>query len=358
MLKPYISFINDVPGGPPALFLIILIVLTIVFHVALALLVRILSLLVKKTKTTLDDRILKKVSSYFPIAAMLSALAIALNSVYPEFQLGSFTEWDVYLILILGLLAVVLSSIIDIVLVWYGQEIRPSKQKLSEKETFPFVRNVIKVLIYSVFMIFVLQRAGFDTTALLTGLGVGGLAVALALQDTLSNFFAGLHLLIDKPFREGDYIKLENGMEGWIRRIGWRTTKMMTWKNNSIFIPNTKLGNAILENYSPQKRSYGVYYTLGVDYKEDIDAVEQTIQDVLKKVSKKNDLMVPESQWTRFDSFGDYSLNFKFGYMVKGYTNRFSVLKGVQRELFYTFKKKKISIPYPVKVVYNKEMKK
>lgn len=354
MAIPYVDSLNSLPGGPAAAFLIILVSLTVVFHIALAIIVRIFSVAVKRTGTTLDDRILKRISGYLPVFALLTALAIALNSVYPDFRLGSLTEWDVYLIMLLGILAVLLSSIIDIVLVWYGQEIQSTRHKLTEKETFPFVRNVVKVLIYAVFLVFVLQRAGFDTTALITGLGVGGLAVALALQDTLSNFFAGVHLLIDKPFREGDYIKMENGMEGWVRRIGWRTTKMMTWKNNMIFIPNSKLANAILENFSPTKRSFAVYYTLGVGCSEDIDEVEKTILDVLKKVTKKNEVMVPESQWARFDSFGDFSLDFKYGYQVKGYTNRFAVLKEVQRELFYTFKKKKIEVPFPTRVVLKK----
>jgi small-conductance mechanosensitive channel len=351
------DFLNNLPGGPAAVFILLLIVLTIILHVAFVILVKLFSIAVKKTKTSLDDRILKKISGYLPLVALLTALALSLNSVYPEFTLGNLTEWDVYLILLLGVMAVALSSILDIVLIWYGQEIRPSRRKLSEKEIFPFVRNVIKVLIYLVFLVFVLQKAGVETTALITGLGIGGLAVALALQDTLSNFFSGIHLLIDKPFREGDYVKMENDMEGWVRRIGWRTTKIRTWAENEIFVPNSKLANAILQNYSTREKS-GLYYTIGVDYKEDVDVVEKTIQSVLTKVSKKNENMLEDSGWTRFAGFGDFSLNFKFGYQVKGYTNRFKVLKDVQRELFYTFKKKKIEIPYPVSVVYRKEMKK
>jgi small-conductance mechanosensitive channel len=349
-----IDFLNNIPGGAPAVFLVLLVALTIIFHVALAIIVKIISMATKKTKNTLDDRVLNRVSGYLPIFAFLTALAISLNSVYPEFQLGELTEWDVYLIMLVGVFAFALSSIIDIILVWYGQEIQTTRHRLSEKETFPFVRNVVKALIFAVFLTFALQLAGIETTALITGLGIGGIAVALALQDTLTNFFAGVHLLIDKPFREGDYIKLENGMEGHVRRIGWRTTKMRTWRNNDIYLPNSKIANATFENFSPTKKIYSELYSLGVGVNEDIDKVEKIILNVLRSIAKKHELMVEGSEWARFDSFGEFSSDFKYGYQVKGYTNRFTVLKDVQRELFYTLKKKKVDVPYPTRVVLRK----
>jgi MscS family membrane protein len=143
-------------------------------------------------------------------------------------------------------------------------------------------------------------------------------------------------------------------MEGHVRRIGWRTTKLKTWKNNDIFIPNSKLANATLENFAPAKRMYTELYTIGVGVDEDIDKVEKIILNVLKSVAKKNDLMDKSGIWVRFDSFGDFTLDFKYGYDVKGYTNRFKVLKDVQRELFYTLKKKKVDVPYPTKVILRK----
>jgi small-conductance mechanosensitive channel len=253
------------------------------------------------------------------------------------------------MIAIAGLL---LSSLANQFLLWYGIEIRPRKKGVREEEVFPFVRNVVRIVIVVLFAVFVLQRLGFDTTAIITGLGIGGLAVALALQDTLANFFGGVHILVDKPFREDDYIKLESGIEGTVVQIGWRTTRLITPAQNEIIVPNSKLSGAILENFSSPRDLSGVHYTIGVDYKEDIDSVEMLITDVLKKVGKKNPLMEESSIWVRFDSFGEYSLNFKFGYNVKGYINRWAVLKEINRELFYAFRKSNINIPFPVRVIY------
>ncbi len=351
---PYMEDLLSLPGGHMAAFLVILSAIALALYVGLALTLGIIRFVVGRTKTTLDDRVLKAVSTYLPYIAVVTSLWVAFEAVYPGIVVGeSYSEFDVYVTFMMALVGLMLASIADALLVWYGIEIRPDKRKVRENEVFPFVRNVVKVAIVLIFAVFILHKLGFETGAIITGLGVGGLAVALALQDTLSNFFAGVHILVDKPFREEDFIKLDNGTEGTVKQIGWRTTRLVTPAQNEIVVPNSKLAGSILENYSSPLQMSGVLYTVGVDYKEDIDAVERIITDCLKEVAKRNDIMDEPSIWVRFDSFGDYSLNFKFGYLVKGYVNRFGVLKEVNRELFYAFKKKGINIPFPVRVIYN-----
>jgi small-conductance mechanosensitive channel len=137
-----------------------------------------------------------------------------------------------------------------------------------------------------------------------------------------------------------------------VKQIGWRTTRLITPTQNEIIVPNSKLAGSVLENYSTPYNFTGVAYSVGVDYKEDIDFVEKIISDALHKVAKSDPALDGQSIWVRFDSFGDYALNFKFGYNVKGYINRFGPLKEVNRELFYTFKKNNINVPFPVRVVY------
>lgn len=354
---PYLESLMTLPGGEITAFVILLAVPAIAFNVLLILALKLLGFLVGKTKTTLDDRVLKVLGAYMPPIAFFTALLIAMEAVYPDFALGAFSEFDIYIMVMLGILGLLLSSLADVFLVWYGLELRPRGKAVREEEVFPFVRNVVKITVILIFFVFILQRVGFDTTAILTGLGVGGLAVALALQDTLGNFFAGMHILIDKPFREEDYIKLESGVEGTVKQIGWRTTRLVTLAQNEVVVPNSKLAGSLLENYSTPRELSGVIYTIGVDYKEDIDSVEKLISEALHQVAKKNQIIDDSSIWVRFDSFGDYSLNFKFGYLVKGYVNRFSALKDVNHELFYSFKKNNINIPFPVRVIYNEKKK-
>jgi len=337
-----------------AAFLVLFAVFAVAAQIILMVVLRIVGALVGRTKTTLDDRILGAVSAYLPAVALVTSLLISIQAVYPDrLVLGNMKEMDLYAVLMLGIVGLMLASIADAFLIWYGIEIRPRKTKVNEREIFPFVRNVVKIIIVVVFVIFILQRFGFDTTAIITGLGVGGLAVALALQDTLGNFFAGVHIMVDKPFREDDYIRLESGLEGTVKQIGWRTTRLLTPSQNEIIVPNSKLAGSILENFSTPNEIVGLAYSIGVDYREDIEAVEKVIGDALHNVAMKNKAIDEKSLWVRFDSFGDYSLNFKYGYMVRGYANRFDALKDVNRELFYSFKKNSINIPFPVRVIYN-----
>ena len=352
IVLPFTDALSALPGGLLTAAVIMFVVLSLAFQLVLMLILKVASMFVGHTQTTLDDRVLKAVSAYLPAIAIVTALMIALEATYPDLTLGQYKEFDIYLILMLAIAGFLLSSVADAVLVWYGLEIRVDKRKVKENEVFPFVRNVVKVSIILIFLVFVFQKLGFETGAIITGLGVGGLAVALALQDTLGNFFAGVHILVDKPFKEDDFIKLETGLEGTVKQIGWRTTRLVTPNHNEVIVPNSKLANSILENYSTPSDLSGVSYTVGVDCKEDIDAVEKIITEAIHAVAKRGQTIDDQTIWVRFDSFGDYSLDFKFGYMVKGYVNRFAAIKEVNRELFYAFKKHDINIPFPVRVVY------
>ena len=356
---PYMEVLMGLPGGQPTAFLALFAILAIGLDLSLTVLLKALGFIVGKTKTTLDDRLLKAAGKYLPPLSLATSLWVALEAVYPgAVKVGGLGAFELYVICLLAILGLLLSSLADAFLIWYGLEIRPRKKQLNEREVFPFVRNVIKIAILIVFFVFILQRVGFDTTALITGLGVGGIAVALALQGTLSNFFGGVHILVDKPFREDDFIRLESGIEGTVTQIGWRTTRLLTAAENELVVPNAKLADSIIENYSTPKELSGLAYTIGVDYREDVDSVEMIISEALRKVAASNRALDEKSIFVRFDSFGDYSLNFKFGYMVRGYTSRWAVLKDVNRELFYSFRKNDINIPFPVRVMYPPPQKK
>jgi len=110
--------------------------------------------------------------------------------------------------------------------------------------------SVLRVTIWIVGALVLLGSLGVSITPMVTALGIGGLAISLALQDTLSNFFAGLHLLIEKPIRPGDFVKLEWGQEGYVATIGWRTTRLRMMSNDLVIVPNNKLTQSVVINYS------------------------------------------------------------------------------------------------------------
>src|SRR5262245_29051732 len=111
------------------------------------------------------------------------------------------------------------------------------------------VRGIVRIAVAVLAAIMVLEALGVPVAPLLTTLGIGSLAVALALQETLANFFAGLHLLADRPVRPGDYIKMQEGAEGFVETIGWRSSRLRTGANNIVIVPNVKLSQAVLTNF-------------------------------------------------------------------------------------------------------------
>jgi small-conductance mechanosensitive channel len=146
---------------------------------------------------------------------------------------------------------------------------------------------VTRAVVILVGALVLLSSLGIHITPILTALGVGGLAVALALQDTLSNLFAGMHLLADRPIRVGDYVKLAEGVEGFVIDIGWRSTRLRTLASNIVVIPNKKVAESIIVNYDMPEASTGVSVKVIVDYAVDPDRVEQLLTEVASRAARE-----------------------------------------------------------------------
>ena len=146
------------------------------------------------------------------------------------------------------------------------------------------LRVALRVLVAVLAAIMALEALGVPVAPLLTTLGVGSLAVALALQETLANFFAGLYLLADRPVRAGDYIKIENGEAGYVEAIGWRSSRLRTLANNVVIVPNRTLSQAIITNYHLPAAPVSMTVAIIVAGESDSDAVERTFADELARV--------------------------------------------------------------------------
>jgi len=144
-------------------------------------------------------------------------------------------------------------------------------------------RGIVRIVVTVLAAIMALESVGVPVAPLLTTLGIGSLAVALALQETLANFFAGLHLLADRPVRPGDYIKLQEGAEGFVETIGWRSSRLRTSANNIVVVPNVKLSQAILTNFHLPIANVTMTITLTVDADADANAVEHALADELAR---------------------------------------------------------------------------
>jgi small-conductance mechanosensitive channel len=214
--------------------------------------------------------------------------------------------------------------------------------------------TVITVVIWLIGGLVLLSGLGVSITPILTALGVGGLAVALALQETLSNFFAGLHLLLEKPIRVGDFVKLESGQEGYVEDIGWRTTRIRMLPNNIVVIPNSKITQSVLTNYYLPAPRMALLIPVSVSYDIDPDHVERVLmEEATKAIGHLPGLLSEPAPLVRFiPGFGNSSLDFTLICQVREFTDQYLVQHELRKRIFKRFKQEGIEIPYPQRTVH------
>lgn len=212
--------------------------------------------------------------------------------------------------------------------------------------------NVAKAAIFTCGGLILLSGLGISIAPMLTALGVGGLAVALALQDTLSNFFSGLGITLAKQIRIGDYIKLESGQEGYVSDINWRSTKIKMLSNNIVIIPNTKITQAIVTNYHLPDKEVMVTLDLGVHYNSDLAYVEKVTLDVAQEVVKDVAQAVAGFEpLMHYHSFGESSIGFTVIFRVQDINAQGILKHEFIKRLHKRFKKEGMVIPYPIRAI-------
>ncbi|MFN7992951.1 MAG: mechanosensitive ion channel family protein [Bryobacteraceae bacterium] len=199
-----------------------------------------------------------------------------------------------------------------------------------------------------------LNQLGISITPILTALGVGGLAIALALQDTLSNLFAGFYIAVARQVRLGDYIKLNTGEEGYVTDIGWRSTTIRALANNMIIVPNSKLGQAIVTNFYLPERRLGTSIQVGVSYDADPDVVERVLLEVARNaVPEVAGLLAEPAPSVRFDpGFGDSALGFTLNVNVGEFADQFRVRHELRKRVLKRLRQENIDMPFPTRTVY------
>jgi small-conductance mechanosensitive channel len=215
-------------------------------------------------------------------------------------------------------------------------------------------QNLAQIVVVILGALILLRRFGVSITPILTALGVGGLAVALALQDTLSNLFSGFYVAVARQVRLGDYIKLNTGEEGYVSDIGWRSTTLRALAHNLIIVPNAKLAQAIVTNYSlPEKRG-GTSIVVNVGYECDPDAVEAMLVEVLQQAAAEVPGMLAEpAPSVAFEpGFGDTGYGFTLGFQVVEFAEQGRVRNEVRRRVVRRLRDESIGIPYPARTVF------
>jgi small-conductance mechanosensitive channel len=217
--------------------------------------------------------------------------------------------------------------------------------------------GMLKTTIILIGSLIILSVLGISITPLLTALGVGGVAVALALQDTLANLFAGIHILMEKSIRVGDFVKLETGQEGYVEDITWRTTRVRMLPNNIVVIPNNKLAQSVVTNYYLPEKRLSLLIPIGVSYSEDLEKVEKILVEEAKRAAGEiPGLLGDPEPFVRFiPGFGESSLDFTLICQVREFVDQYLAQHELRKRIFKRFREEGIDIPFPHRTVYLRE---
>ncbi len=309
----------------------------------------------------LKKRIAKEASNAaeiaLPAVRYMIVLSLAILSVYGAIHLVPMNR-TLFLLLrkILHVLMILTGTIIASRVTAGFIDIYMKKTK-ADIAAFTIFINLIKLVVYLIGFMIMLDSLGVSITPILTAMGVGGLAVALGLQNTLANLFSGLNIIASGKFREGDYIKLSTGEEGYISDMTWRETIIKTPSDNIIVIPNSKLASVNVTNYSlPQSEMYMVT-AIGVSYDSDLKKVAQVTADVGKEVMREVAGGVPEFQpFIQYTGFSDSCIDFSVIMRTKDFDSQPVIQHELIMRLHERYKREGIVIPYPVRTVFMKDL--
>lgn len=325
----------------------VLVVTLVIAWVAKRLLFRALDHWAGRTESTLDNIVVDSLRTPFMLWALILAVHLATQASVLSARITKVASQGLLILWIVSL-TLVAARLAGDVAKHYGARTRGALPVTT------LTQNVARLFAISFGVIILLNQLGISITPIVTALGVGGLAVALALQDTLANFFAGFYVSLAGKVRVSDYIKLDSGEEGYVTDISWRSTSIRALPNNLIIVPNAKLAQAIVTNYHLPEKRMSVLIPIGVAYNSDPDQVERIlIEEALLGAKDIPGLLAEPAPFVRFiPGFGDCSLNFTLICQVAEFVDQYLAQHELRKRILWRFRHEGIEIPFPVRTVY------
>ena len=302
----------------------------------------------KRTSWEGDEIVINSIKGIAILWFGLAGIYLAFSNLPLKPVIGDVME-KVLLVIVLFSATIVLSKIVVGFINLHGAKAEGGLPSAS------LFTNITKGVIFAIGLLIILQSLGVSITPLITALGVGGLAVALALQPTLSNLFAGLQIIISKQLEPGDWVELDSGSKGYVVDINWRNTTIRELPNNLIIVPNAQLANSVITNFNRPEKQMAVLIEVGVSYDSDLAKVERVTVEVAKAVVKEVQGGEPEFEpIVRFHTFSDFSINFTVILRVKEFVNKYRVRHEFIKALHRRYGEEGIEIPFPIRTVHMK----
>lgn len=334
------------------------VVILIIFFILSKLVVKILEKIfmrfAKKTKTTVDDDIVNAIRNPVSLLIILVGLKLFFTELWSSYFFERYINFTLESMIIIVFIVTII-KVVNIIIEGWGLVLAKRTKSHLDDQLIKLLHQIVIVIAYIFAFLWVLSIWGIKVGPMLAGLGIGGLAIAFALQPTLSNIFGGITLILDKAIKPGDMVKLESGDSGKIYDIGLRSTRIRTWNNEILIVPNSKLVDSKVTNFNQPDQTIRLVIDFGVAYGSNIEKVQKIALDCLKK--EKYILKEP-APFCWFMDMGESALKFTLKFYVDDLSNKWSTHQSVIKKLYNSLNKAKITIPFPQTEVWLHNVKK
>jgi MscS family membrane protein len=330
-------------------FLLILAISLIVAFVVKLIVSRILKPLAKKTKTLVDDLIIKSISSVIFYIILVLGFKVGFNTLEIETEIYHSLV-DSFLVI---MVMVALLRIIHNMSKHWLEDWAEKTESTADDRLIPLVEKILKAIVIVLAVIFVFDSWNVDISPLLATAGIAGIAIGFAVRDSLANIMGGIQLVLDKTFKVGDKIQIESGEMGVILDIGLRSTKLRTYDNEVIYIPNGQLSNSKVKNFTVPDLSVRVNVNFGVEYGSDPEHVRQVVADAIKKIETVVENPEPIVEFTKMS---DFSLDFTARAWVQNFGKAYRTQIKMTDVIYNALNEANIGIPFPTHTIFTKPL--
>jgi MscS family membrane protein len=333
---------------------ILLMGLIFIFKTIIFITGKILLHLASKTSSDADDKLI--LSSITPVTflSILFSLNLAIKEITLSENILTFSNELIITLVAINFAYLLYVFLNNFVIRGIKHLAKKTKSEIDDS-LIGILQGAIKVGLFAITLLFILDSWGIEIGPFLAGLGIAGLAVALALQPILGNIFSGIALILDQTFKVGDIIKLDNGLIGEVYKIGLRTKRIKTFDNEMIIVPNSKIADSTIQNSLQPDRSIRVNMEFSVEYGNDPEYIKKIVLEEIEKVKKLVDKNKPMQ--VLFTGMGASSLDFKCMFWVEEINNKWIAHQEIITRIYRRFYKENIGIPFPQSTVWLREEK-
>ncbi len=347
-----LNWINNMPysynlQNKYLLSLLIIVVTVIGAKVLLLLFEKVLEKFASKTKTELDDLIFEKTKRPLFYLILVYGLKLAVLNLGINGIVSKIINTLMAIVFIF-----ILARAADVSIEVWGKTFAKKTKSNLDDVLLPLFHKVVKVVFLIIALMWILELWGLDITPYLAGAGIAGIVLGFALQDSLKNVFGGITLLLDKTYQIGDKVKLESGEVGTILDIGLRSTKMRTYDNELIYIPNGYLANSRVLNYARPNPQIRACVNFTVEYGTKVEKVREIVLDLVRKMER---VLAEPKPSIQFVEMGDFALQFKAYFWVDSWEIAYDKKLEATEKIYNALNKAKIGIPFPTQTIYLKK---